>query len=75
MRVGKITDYDKLVIIAQTYSYINGAFTPRQLLLFIQKYNYKFHSEISQRRITQNLKRSSKFDMIKNGKTIKFEAI
>ena len=71
---GRIKDVDKMIIIAQTYSYMNGAFTARQLYNFIIANNFKFHSDFTAKRIGDNLRRNIKFDVIKNGKTTKYKA-
>lgn len=68
---GKISDYNKLIVIAETYYYLKGDFTPQQLYNFIIANGFKFHSQWSAKQISLNLRRSSKFKI--NNK--KFEVI
>lgn len=67
-------DRDKLMTIAQTYSFIRGEFSAYQLYKFIQEYNFKFHSSFTTRSIGTYLSRSSKFRKIE-GSPVKYCAI
>lgn len=67
-------DLDKLLIIAQTYSYTNGRFSARQLYDFIQLHNYRFHSDYTTRQIGRFLKKNKKFTSFE-GQPVKYEAI
>lgn len=58
---GKIKDYDKLMVIAQTYFFLKGSFTTAQLYDFIVSNDFKFHSGVTKQGIGINLSRSSKF--------------
>ena len=72
---GKIKDVDKLIIIAQTYSFLKGEFSVNELYNFIHKNNYKFHSDFTTKRIGSNISRSSKFKKTKEGFIPKYKAI
>lgn len=67
-------DFDKLMTIAQTYSYIKGSFTAKELYEFIRQNNYKFHSDYTSKQIGLNLSKSIKFKKIEE-KPAKYEAI
>ena len=68
-------DIDKLIVIAQTYSYLKGSFTANQLYNFIQSSNFKFHTTgFSSIQIGRRLSRSSKF-LVEEGKPARYEAI
>lgn len=70
-----MNDVEKLLVIAQTYSYIKGSFTSAQLYKFLQNYNFKFHSNgLTSRQIGRRLSNSSKFKKTGNY-PIKYEAI
>lgn len=58
---GKISDYNKLIVIAETYYYLKGDFTSHQLYNFIITNGIKFHSQWSAKQISLNLRKSSKF--------------
>lgn len=59
---GNMKDKDKLVVIAQTYSFIKGEFTANQLHDFIQANNFKFHSGFTPKMIGRFLSRNDKFE-------------
>lgn len=67
-------DRDKLIVIAQTFSYLRGSFTAHQLYDFIQGCDYKFHSDFSARQIGRQLSKSKKFITIRERPT-KYEVI
>ena len=67
-------DRDKLMTIAQTYSFIKGEFSAYQLYKFILEYNFKFHSDFTARSIGTHLSRSSKFKKVE-GNPVKYYAI
>lgn len=68
-------DDDKLLTIAQTYSFIKGRFTSKQLYSFILSHNFKFRSGFTTREIGRQLSRSRKFNKIEENHEAKYEAI
>lgn len=70
-----MNDVEKLITIAQTYSYIRGKFTAAQLHDFLSSHNFKFHSSgITTRQIGRQLSKNSKFSKTDKNPT-KYEAI
>lgn len=68
-------DDDKIITIAQTYSFMKGKFTAKQLYNFILSHNFKFHSDCTTRKIGRQLTRSRKFNKIEENCKVKYEAI
>lgn len=68
-------DDDKFLIIAQTYSFIRGKFTAKQLYSFLLSHNFKFHSDFTTRKIGRQLTRSNKFNKIEENCVVKYEAV
>lgn len=69
-------DVDKLIVIAQTYSYMKKKpFSSSQLYSFINECNFKFHSEFSSKHIGIILSRNKKFKKIGKTTNIRYEAI
>lgn len=68
-------DDDKLITIAQTYSFMRGSFTAKQLYSFILSHNFKFHSDFTTRKIGRQLTRSKKFNKIEEKCKVKYEAV
>lgn len=64
----RVTDKDRLVIIARTYYYLKGEFTSHDIYNFIQKNEFGFRSVPSVRVIGATLSRSSLFDSTKHTK-------
>lgn len=58
----KLKDREKLIIIAQTYSYIKGEVNSEILFDFIRNHNYNFKQEINRNNIGKYLGNSPKFE-------------
>ena len=71
---GKVKDYDKLMIIAQTYFYLRGSFTTNELYNFIVNHGFKFHSGPSRQGIGINISKSKRFKKIE-GSPARYEVI
>lgn len=57
----KLTDAEKLILIAKTFSFIKGEFTSEQLFDFILNHNYSFKKEMGKIRIGRMIARSDDF--------------
>ena len=57
-----LSDYEKIVMIAQTYSFIHGEFSSRNIVNFVISHNFNFKSNgITARVVTSYLNKSKKF--------------
>ena len=59
-----IKDKDKLVIIAQAYFYLKGAFTSKDISTFIKTNDFGFRSDPTITQIGALISRSRKFEVI-----------
>lgn len=73
----QLDDRERLITIAQTYSFIKGEFTAKMLYDFIMSNNYKFRTNgLTSRQIKTYVGSSKKFKITnKNGTVYYYEAI
>lgn len=66
MKNNRLTDIEKLCLIAKTFSYIKGEFTSEMIYDFLLNHDYTFKKEMDTGRIGVNIGRSK--DFITKGK-------